>query len=56
MVLTPSEYLSSLVPKYTEHEVDKDTMAENVLSLSHLKNLALSDQLKLLMKNGNHKC
>lgn len=50
---TPSEYLNSLKPTYSEQTVDDSAMPENVLSLSLLKNKSLGDQIRLLMKNAN---
>ncbi|XP_067931838.1 DNA-directed RNA polymerase III subunit RPC5-like [Watersipora subatra] len=49
---SPSEYLSSLIPKPTEDIVDNPDMPSNVLSMAQLQSMSLNDRVKAIVTNA----
>ena len=50
--MTRDEYLEKLVPQAEEAEEDKPKLPSNVLSMTELKTMCLSDQIKALLINA----
>lgn len=46
------EYLDYLVPPEAEADSSKPNLPTNVISLNNLKTLPLTEQVKILLKNG----